>query len=64
LGQRQVTKQIGRVERAVAIAVMAYLLFLKLRAREIPIDWPWTAFSLQRAFACEVIQVRCERSAH
>jgi hypothetical protein len=42
---------------------MAYLLLLKLRAQNIPVDRPWSAFRLQRACAWEVIQAQCERSA-
>jgi DDE family transposase len=63
LGQHQVTKQVDRVERSVAVAIMAYLLLLKLRAKDIPADRPWSAFNLQRAFAWEVMQAQCERSA-
>jgi Transposase DDE domain len=64
LGQHQVTSKADRVERSVAVAIMAYLLLLKLRARDIPADRPWSAFRLQRAFAWEVMQGQCERSAH
>jgi Transposase DDE domain len=64
LGQHQVTKQVGRVERSVAVALMAYLLLLKLRAQDIPADRPWSAFRLQHALAWEVAQAQCERSAH
>jgi hypothetical protein len=63
LGQHQVTSQADRVERSVAVAIMAYLLLLKLRAKDIPADRPWSAFRLQRAFAWEVMQGQCERSA-
>jgi Transposase DDE domain len=63
LGQHQVTKCVDRVERSVAIAIMAYRLLLKLRAQDIPADRPWSAFRLQRAFAWEVAQAHCERSA-
>jgi hypothetical protein len=63
LGQHQVTKQVERVERSVAVAIMAYLLLLKLRAQDIPADRPWSALRLQRAFAWEVVQSQCERSA-
>jgi hypothetical protein len=64
LGQHQVTSKADRVERAVAVAIMAYLLRLKLRAKDIPADRPWSAFRLQRAFAWEVMPGQCERSAH
>jgi hypothetical protein len=64
LGQHQVTSKADRVERSVAVAIMAYLLRLKLRAKDLPADRPWRAFRLQRAFAWEVMQGPCERSAH
>jgi hypothetical protein len=63
MGQHQVTKQTDRVERSVAVAIIAYLLLLKLRAKDIPADRPWSAFRLPRAFAWEVVQAQCERSA-
>jgi len=63
LGQHQVTKQVERVERSVAIAIMAYLLLLRLQAKHIPADQPWSAFQLQRQFTWEVIHAPCERSA-
>jgi hypothetical protein len=63
LGQHQVTKQVGRVERSVAVASMAYLRLLKLRATDIPADRPGSAFSLQRALAWEMVQAQCERAA-
>jgi hypothetical protein len=64
LGQHQVTKQVGRVEHAVAVALMAYLLLLTLRAQAIPADRPWRALRLQHALAWEVAQAQCERSAY
>ena len=45
LGQHQVTKHVDRVERSVAVAIMAYLLLLKLHAKHIPADRPWSAFT-------------------
>jgi hypothetical protein len=63
LGQHQVTKHVDRMERPVPMAIMAYLLLLKLHAKDIPADRPWSAFRLQRAFAWEVIQGQCERWA-
>jgi hypothetical protein len=63
LGPHQATKKADRVERSVAVAIMAYLLLLKLRAQAVPADRPWSAFRLQRAFAGEVLQAQCERSA-
>jgi hypothetical protein len=63
VGQPQVTKQVDRVERSVAVASMAYLLLLKLHAKDIPAERPWSALHLQRAFAWEVTQAPYERSA-
>lgn len=63
LDQPQVTSKADRVERSVAIAIMAYLLLLKLRAKDIPVDRPWSVFRLQRAFAWELVQAQSERSA-
>jgi hypothetical protein len=42
---------------------MAYLLLLKLRAKDMPANRPWSAFHLHRACAWEVIQAQGERSA-
>jgi hypothetical protein len=63
LGQHPVTKQATRVARAVASAILASWLLLKLRAQEMTPNRPWSAFRLQRAFAWEVMPAQCERSA-
>ena len=54
LGQHQVTKDMVRVERSVAIALMAYLLLLRLRAKQIKPGTSWSAFTLKQQFAWEV----------
>ena len=63
LGQHQVTKEVERVERSVAVAIMAYLLLLRLQAKHIPADRPWSAFQLQRQFIWEVLRAQGECSA-
>jgi hypothetical protein len=63
IGQHQVTKDEGRVERSIAVSIMAYLLLLRLKAQDIPADKPWSAFALQRTVAWEVIDEQCTRSA-
>jgi hypothetical protein len=63
LGQPQVTTQTDRVERAVAVAIMASLLLLKRQAKDIPTDRPWSAFRLHQAWAWEGLQAPCDRSA-
>jgi hypothetical protein len=51
LGQHQVTKDAARVERSVAVAVMAYLLLLRLRAKQINPGRSWSAFTLKQELA-------------
>ena len=53
LGQHQVTKDAARVERSVAVAVMAYLLLLRLRAKQITPGCSWSAFTLKQELAWE-----------
>lgn len=53
LGQHQVTKEAARVERSVAVAVMAYLLLLRLRAKQIKPGSSWSAFTLKQELAWE-----------
>src|SRR6185369_3043627 len=53
LGQPQVTKDAARVERSVAVAVMAYLLLLRLRAKQIKPGSSWSAFTLKPELAWE-----------
>jgi hypothetical protein len=54
LGQHQVTKDAARVERWVAVAFMAYLLLLRLRAKQIKPGTSWSAFTLKQQFAWDV----------
>jgi hypothetical protein len=63
LAQHQVTKKVDLLERSVAVAIVAYVLLLKLRAVDIAADHPWSAFRLQQVLAWEVAQAQCERSA-
>jgi hypothetical protein len=53
LGHHQVTKDAARVERSVAVAVMAYLLLLRLRAKQIKPGTSWSAFTLKQELAWE-----------
>jgi hypothetical protein len=63
LGQHQVTKDTARVERSVAVAVMAYLLLLRLRAKQIKPGRSWSAFTLKQQFAWEVGARQLKRMA-
>lgn len=62
LGQAQVTKDPGRVERSVSLSVMAYLLLIRMQHQHIPKTGAWSAFTLKRSFAWEVIQQQLEHS--
>jgi hypothetical protein len=62
LGQHQVTKDPQRVERSIAISLMAYLLLVKFRAHDIPKQGPWSAFTLKRNFTWQLAQTQLERS--
>jgi hypothetical protein len=61
LGQHEVTKDAARVERSVAVALMAYLLLLRSRAKQIRLGNSWSAFTLKQRFAWEVgtRQLKC-----
>jgi hypothetical protein len=54
LGHAQVTKDTARVERSVAITLMAYLVVLCLQAKHIKPGTAWSVFSLKQKFAWDV----------
>ena len=54
LGQAQVTKDAKRVERSIALSLMAYLLLIKFCWRDIPQNGAWSAFQLKRNFAFDI----------
>jgi hypothetical protein len=62
LGPHQVTQKPPRVEHSGAISVMAYLLLVKLRARDMPAKGPWSAFTLKQTFTWQIAQAQLERS--
>lgn len=62
LGPHQVTKAPQRVERSVAISVIAYLMLLKFRAQDIPERGSWSVFTLKRNFTWQIAQRQLERS--
>jgi Transposase DDE domain len=63
LGQHQVTKDAARVERSVAVALMAYLLLLRLRAKQIQPGSSWSAFTLKQGLAWEWSARQVQRAA-
>jgi hypothetical protein len=62
LGQHQVTKEPQRVERSVAISIMAYLLRRKFRRHDIPEKGPWSIFTLKHNFRWQLGQAQIEHS--
>jgi hypothetical protein len=63
LGQHQVTIEPKRVKCSIAISLMAYLMLLKFRARDIPAQGPWSVFTLKRNFTWQLAQAQIECSA-
>ena len=63
MGQHQVTKSVERVERSIAISVLAYLMLIKLQAQDIPQEGAWSLFQLKQDFAWKAAQEQVERSA-
>ncbi len=63
VGQQQVTKDAARVERSVAVTLMAYLVLLRVRAKDIRPGQPWSAFALKHHFAWEVSVQHLKRAA-
>jgi hypothetical protein len=62
LGRMQVTKDPKRVRRAVLLPVMAYLLLVRLYAKELDPDQGVTIFQLKQRFSEEVWQEQLDRS--
>jgi hypothetical protein len=62
LGQHQVTIAPQRIERSVAISIMAYRMLLKFRAHDIPKHGSWSAVTLTRNFTWHLAQAQLEHS--
>jgi hypothetical protein len=62
LGQHQVTKEPQRVERSIAISLLAYLLLLKCRAQDLPQRGPWSVFTLKRNVTWQIAHGQIARS--
>jgi hypothetical protein len=62
LGQPQVTKDAARVERSVAMALMAYLALLRLQAKQVKPGTSWSVFALKQKFAWEVGAQQIQRT--
>jgi hypothetical protein len=62
-GQHQVTTEPPRVERSVAMAVMASLVIVKFRAQDIPKQGSWSLFTLKQNGTGPLVQGQLERAA-
>jgi hypothetical protein len=62
LGQMQVTKEKERVNRAIRLPVMAYLLLLRLPGKELDAEEEFTIFQLKQRFCEETWQEQLDRS--
>jgi hypothetical protein len=56
LGQMQVTKDPQRVQRAVLLPVMAYLLLLRLYGKELSLNQSFSIFKLKQRFIDDAVQ--------
>lgn len=56
MGQMQVTKDPQRVERAVILPVMAYLLLLRLYGKDISLNQSFSIFKLKERFIDDVLE--------
>jgi Transposase DDE domain len=63
LGQPQVTREAARVERSVAVALLAYLVVLRLQAKHVKPEASWSVFALKQKFAWEVGAQQIKRTA-
>lgn len=62
LGQHQVTNHVKRIERSIAISVLAYLMLVKLRAQDIPKKGSWSLFQLKQNFIWQIAKEQWKRS--
>jgi len=62
LGQRQVTKEAGRVRRSIVLSVLAYLLLVHLYGRDAALTHEWSLFKLKERFIGEVAQDAVRRT--
>jgi Transposase DDE domain len=58
LGQHQVTNDPSRIERSVALSIMTYLLRRKFRAHDMPLQGPWSVFTIKRNFTWQMAQAQ------
>lgn len=62
LGQRQVTRDAGRVARSVALSVCAYLLLVRLYGRDAASGPPWSVFRLKQRLSTDLMRAQIDRT--
>jgi hypothetical protein len=62
LGRMQVTRDAGRVKRAVALSVLAYLLVVRLYGKEAHTAGEYSLFRLKQRFIADVFQEHVSRT--
>jgi hypothetical protein len=55
LGEHQVTKEVDRIEKSIGVAIIAYLVLIRARKRDIRAGQSWSIFQLKNNFTNDVI---------
>ena len=61
LGEHQVTKEVDRIEKAIGVVIIAYLVLIRARKRDIRPGQSWSIFQLKSNFTSDVI---CNQFQH
>ena len=61
LGEHQVSKDIDRIEKSIGIAIIAYLVLIRARKRDISPGRPWSIFQLKNNFTNDLV---CNQFQH
>jgi hypothetical protein len=61
LGEHQVTKEVGRIEKSIGVAIIAYLVLIRARKSDIRPGQSWSIFQLKNNFTNDVI---CKQFQH
>ena len=61
LGEHQVTKEVDRIEKSIGVAIIAYLVLIRARKRDIRPGQSWSIFQLKSNFTNDLI---CNQFQH
>jgi hypothetical protein len=62
LGKHQVTKSFDRIEKSFGIAIIAYLLLIRVRKSDIKSGQAWSIFHLKNNFTMHLINSQIQHS--